>query len=123
MGEKFKTKFEKVTGGTEKQKDEAREQLQGLLENAGEDIPKKYEIPKTKKDIELIRRTENEVCDMARAYGASPNPLPLEKIHIVPNEKIHEAGGEEFGAGWHAPLEQYVVVASSGAEARVWKYE
>jgi hypothetical protein len=114
----FETPFERVIGGSEEDKATARKILQGWLESTEGDIPQKYELPKTQREVEIIQGTEDRVMHMAQAYSGSPKPMPLEKVHIIAQDKGKEVSRMRFIKGWHSPISQFIVVERQSSELR-----
>lgn len=97
------TPYERVIGGTEKEREAALGALQEMFENKSEELIK-YELPKTPEDEKIIGNVVEVVDELVREYGGDPIILPLEKIHVLKPGSVFEMTDGKLGKGIHKPL-------------------
>jgi hypothetical protein len=84
----------RIIGNTsEEKKEQAREKINQALFNHFEillpdekELLKKFEYPKSKKEIALINFANEETSQLMREAGIEPYDIPVENIHIIPPE-------------------------------------
>jgi hypothetical protein len=104
-----KTHYERIIGGTEKEKKDAHRTLQKTFDERNEKIAK-YELEKTPEDLELIQKTENIVGSIVTGYKGDPKPTPIDHIYILKQGDVFLASDKRFRGGFHQPFGENVII-------------
>jgi len=93
--------FRIIGGSTEEQKEVVRREKEKALFNHFDSLPpeelaqfKKFEYPKSEKEISLIDFANIETDELMQQAGVEPYDIPLENFHIIPPELYKKAAGD-----------------------------
>lgn len=110
MRRRFESKFEKVVGGTKKEKTQAKEKLQDWFEDFHKEEFAPYENPKSEKEKRIIQHVESSVENIIKTYEGEYKSLPEEKIHVVKPSAVEVITKGESKEACHFILSQDVAV-------------
>ena len=96
-------KIRTIGGASTEKKEQAKKEIEqalfnhfGSLSSQEQEQLKKFEYPKSEKEIALINFANKETSQFMQEAGMEPYDIPFENYHIVPNElykKIKGASG------------------------------
>lgn len=97
-----KTHFERVVGGTEKEREDSAADLQRVFEKGNKRFSE-YQLEKTPEDLEILNKTETIVDKIVAQYGGDPKPLPINHIYILKPDSVFAISEGKFRGGIHNP--------------------
>lgn len=94
-----------IGSASEEKKEQTRKEIEQALFNHFESLPlqeqeqlKKFEYPKSEKEIALIDFANKETSRLMQESGIEPYNVPAENLHIIPTELYKKAAGDSTTA-------------------------
>lgn len=98
-----KNHWERIVGGTQKEKEVASKKLQAIF-NARSETLAEHEVEKNSEDLEILKKTESVVSKIVAQYGGEPKPLPLDHVYILKPGSVLAMTGGKLTGGIHQPI-------------------